>query len=71
SALFCRGAIVGTPSRVCGVDCVRTGADMTLKRPEEFDHFTAALPDLDVHYVRQGSGPILMLWHGWPGFWWD
>jgi len=40
---------------------------MTLKRPEEFDHFTAALPDLDVHYVRQGSGPILMLWHGWPG----
>jgi pimeloyl-ACP methyl ester carboxylesterase len=44
---------------------------MRLRLPEEFSHKTIQLPDLKVHYVREGSGPPLILWHGWPGFWWD
>jgi pimeloyl-ACP methyl ester carboxylesterase len=44
---------------------------MSLRRPEDFEHHHVQLPELDVHYVREGSGPPLVLWHGWPGFWWD
>jgi len=24
-----------------------------------------------IHYVRRGSGPAVLLLHGWPGFWYD
>jgi len=44
---------------------------MTLRRPEDFGHHFVQLRELRVHYVREGSGPPLVLWHGWPGFWWD
>jgi pimeloyl-ACP methyl ester carboxylesterase len=27
------------------------------------------LPDVDIHYVRQGRGTPLVLLHGWPEFW--
>lgn len=26
---------------------------------------------LQLHYVRQGAGPVVVLLHGWPGFWYD
>ncbi|MFV0461474.1 MAG: alpha/beta fold hydrolase [Actinomycetales bacterium] len=44
---------------------------MSLRLPDDFTHDYVELPDLRVHYVREGSGPPLVLWHGWPGFWWD
>ena len=42
-----------------------------LRRPEAFTHHHAQLPDITLHYVREGSGPSLILLHGWPGFWWE
>jgi alpha/beta hydrolase fold len=42
-----------------------------LRRPEAFTHHYAQLRDIRLHYVREGSGPPLILLHGWPGFWWE
>jgi pimeloyl-ACP methyl ester carboxylesterase len=42
-----------------------------LRRPEAFTHHDAQLHDVRLHYVREGSGPPLILLHGWPGFWWE
>jgi len=42
-----------------------------LRRPDAFTHHYAQLPDIKLHYVREGSGPALILLHGWPGFWWE
>jgi hypothetical protein len=42
-----------------------------LRRPETFAHHYAQLRDIRLHYVREGSGPPLILLHGWPGFWWE
>jgi pimeloyl-ACP methyl ester carboxylesterase len=42
-----------------------------LRRPEAFTHHDAQLRDIRLHYVREGSGPPLILLHGWPGFWWE
>ncbi|MGH8933350.1 MAG: alpha/beta fold hydrolase [Egibacteraceae bacterium] len=44
---------------------------MTIRRPEDFKHYEVPLPDVKIHYVREGSGPPLLLLHGWPGFWWE
>jgi len=44
---------------------------MTIRRPEDFQHHFAQLPDIKLHYVREGSGPAIVLCHGWPGFWWE
>ncbi|MGH9005035.1 MAG: alpha/beta fold hydrolase, partial [Acidimicrobiia bacterium] len=33
------------------------------------EHGTVHLPDVDLHYVRQGRGPSIVLLHGWPEFW--
>jgi pimeloyl-ACP methyl ester carboxylesterase len=44
---------------------------MAIRRPQEFKHFEAKLPGITIHYVREGSGPPLLLMHGWPGFWWE
>lgn len=44
---------------------------MAIRRPEDFQHHEAQLPGVNLHYVREGSGPPLILLHGWPGFWWE
>lgn len=44
---------------------------MTVRRPEDFKHYEVQLSDVKIHYVREGSGPTLLLVHGWPGFWWE
>ena len=44
---------------------------MAIRRPEDFRHFEASLPGIKIHYVREGQGPVLLLMHGWPGFWWE
>src|SRR3954447_1290314 len=44
---------------------------MAIRRPESFKHREAKLPGIKIHYVREGSGPPLLLMHGWPGFWYD
>lgn len=44
---------------------------MSVRRPEDFNHFEQQLPGVKLHYVREGSGPALVLLHGWPGFWWE
>ena len=44
---------------------------MALRRPEDFKHYEAKLDGVRIHYVREGSGPPLVLIHGWPGFWWE
>ncbi len=45
-------------------------------RPEAFKHgyVTTRDPrgyDVKFHYVREGKGHPVLLFHGWPGFWWD
>ncbi len=32
-----------------------------------FAQFTARVEDIDIHFYREGSGPALILSHGWPG----
>ena len=44
---------------------------MPVRRPEQFAHHTAQLDDIQIHYVREGKGPPLVLMHGWPGYWWE
>jgi pimeloyl-ACP methyl ester carboxylesterase len=44
---------------------------MSIRRPEGFQHFEQQVPGVKLHYVREGSGPPLVLLHGWPGFWWE
>jgi len=44
---------------------------MAIRRPESFKHREAKLPGIKIHYVREGSGPPLLLMHGWPGFWYE
>ncbi|MDO8309061.1 MAG: alpha/beta hydrolase [Actinomycetota bacterium] len=44
---------------------------MAIRRPEDFKHHEVQLADIKIHYVREGSGPPLLLLHGWPGFWWE
>ena len=44
--------------------------------PEDFKHYTVVTTDprgyeVKFHYVREGSGEPLIMFHGWPGFWWD
>ena len=36
-----------------------------------FNHEYATINGLRYHYVREGSGPPLLLVHGWPGFWYE
>ncbi|HXG42802.1 MAG TPA: alpha/beta hydrolase [Dehalococcoidia bacterium] len=36
-----------------------------------FSHHQAQVNGLRYHYVRQGSGPPLVLVHGWPGFYYE
>jgi epoxide hydrolase 4 len=45
-------------------------------RPSDFKHNTVTVRDprgydVKFHYVREGQGEPLFLFHGWPGFWWD
>ena len=40
-----------------------------IRKPEDFKHHTVQLKEVKMHYVREGKGPPLLLWHGWPGFW--
>lgn len=42
-----------------------------MRRPEDFKHDTVQLKEVQIHYVREGSGAPLLLLHGWPGFWWE
>lgn len=44
---------------------------MAIRHPGDFKHSEARLPDITIHFVREGSGPPLLLMHGWPGFWWE
>ncbi len=36
-----------------------------------FRHFEASINGLRYHYVREGSGPPVILVHGWPGFYYE
>ncbi len=42
-----------------------------IRKPDDFKHHTVQLKNVKMHYVREGKGPPLFLWHGWPGFWWE
>ena len=44
---------------------------VSIRRPEDFTHFEQQVPGVKLHYVREGSGPPLVLMHGWPGFWYE
>ena len=66
------GAICGlvlSSAVALGVVCPVAAEE--LRRPEAFKHHYAQLRDIKLHYVREGSGPPLILLHGWPGFWWE
>jgi pimeloyl-ACP methyl ester carboxylesterase len=42
-----------------------------IRHPDDFSHHFAQLPNIKLHYVREGSGTPIVLCHGWPGFWWE
>src|SRR3569833_1484319 len=48
-----------------------TASAEEIRRPEAFTHHYVQLRNIKLHYVREGSGPPLILLHGWPGFWWE
>ena len=44
---------------------------MTAERNETWKHNYADLGDVRLHYVEQGSGPLVILLHGFPEFWYS
>jgi pimeloyl-ACP methyl ester carboxylesterase len=36
-----------------------------------FEHHTATVKDVRLHYVRAGEGDPIVLLHGWPQTWWE
>ncbi|MFB6172194.1 MAG: alpha/beta fold hydrolase [Haloarculaceae archaeon] len=38
---------------------------------DDFDHGTAYVNGVELHYVQAGSGPPLVLLHGWPQTWYE
>lgn len=36
-----------------------------------WNHQSVKANGVQMHFVREGSGPPLLLLHGWPGFWYD
>jgi pimeloyl-ACP methyl ester carboxylesterase len=42
-----------------------------MRTPEGFTHHLLQLPDVRLHYVRGGSGPPLILLHGWSQTWYE
>ena len=36
----------------------------------DWNHGTVRINGVDMHHVREGEGPTLLLLHGWPEFWW-
>ena len=43
----------------------------TTQACEGFEHHTAMLGGIKQHYVKTGSGPAVMLLHGWPQTWYE
>ena len=39
--------------------------------PDDFTHHTTRTSAGRIHYVRGGSGPLLLLLHGWPQTWFE
>ena len=39
--------------------------------PDQWDHRTAVVNGINIHYVIQGQGPPVILLHGWPEFWYS
>ena len=39
--------------------------------PTDFTHHNVTVNGINLHYVREGSGPPLLLIHGWPGWWYE
>ena len=46
-------------------------ATLPQMKPKDFPHHNVTVNGLNLHYVRQGSGPPLLLIHGWPGWWYE
>ena len=42
-----------------------------MQTPAGFTHHMARLPDVDLHYVRGGSGSPVVLLHGWSQTWYE
>lgn len=46
-------------------------ATRNLSRPDsDWNHRLIEVNGVNLHYVREGAGPPLILLHGWPEFWW-
>lgn len=58
-------------TRVAMSDGAQETTRVPVKRPDEFPHQGSG-PLRPGHPLRpQGAGQPLILWYGWPGFWWD
>src|SRR5438067_5435169 len=47
------------------------GADMTAQAAEPWTHHDATVNGVRLHYVEAGSGPLVVLLHGFPEFWYS
>ncbi|GGS47203.1 MULTISPECIES: alpha/beta fold hydrolase [Actinokineospora] len=69
----------GVYAALAAVALLLLGSAASAERPEAsaarlaggFTHGTVAVEGTTLHYVRGGSGPPLVLLHGWPQTWWE
>ena len=57
------GVSGGSSTRI--VQTTKEGSSMTL----QWNHRTAVVNGLSMHYVTHGQGSPVILLHGWPEFW--
>ena len=63
------GATLGSTANAANADTATT--HVTTGVPPGFKSATADLGDIKIHYVIGGSGPPLLLVHGWPETWYE
>src|SRR5687767_9497439 len=69
-----RAAAAGVVTLVASMFVTAAGVEAaqqdTLRPHSGYSHGTVGTSSGNLHYVRTGSGPVVVLLHGWPQTWW-